>query len=367
MSRITVQSRVLVNLTWALFIAILLSACSPLQQGWGHFEKGEWDEAAAKWAESEQPELQHRAHAAKQMMELNAQAEKTSNKQKANQLYIDLVNLNKWTKEKENWLEKNKDLLAIYDKAQKAVEAARAEVQAAYDRQINCGKENFNNEEYQKALDCFADADKNRDIYRNLWIKTDDVSALIDASKQAIEIQQRIEEERRQAEIARQKALEEERQRIEAMRIAEEEKKRLLEEEKKRKWQEFLAKGKPFKPLVTTVGIPAKGSGTLKKRGAKQKWQGGARLPTVKKKKLRAEDIYALEIVVPKYFRVNYLRNYSKSKGSLLKSGQNIGGRVHYYSEAYKGGRFYTEVERVAGQEDKYDISATIYKIPVIH
>jgi hypothetical protein len=101
---------------------------------------------------------------------------------------------------------------------------------------------------------------------------------------------------------------------------------------------------------------------------ATQKWQAGAKLPSIKKKNLKSEDVFALEVVIPRNYELTYLRNYHDESGSLLKIPTTSGGNRHYYTEGYKGGRFYMEIKNNRAQDkDKYEIEGTIYKIPVIH
>jgi len=266
--------------------------------------------------------------------------------------------------------------------------------QVQYNLAISCGKSRFERDEYKDAKVCFKLASRIGNTNARK-IKAEDTDSMLAAVDQAVEIDRQMEEERVRA-IERQR-LEEEQQRqeiAEQMRFAEMQRK-LFEKQKKveearlkvieiarlkaekerqrkvalrkKRWQDFLAKGKPLKPLVAVVGIPSKGKGILKKKNAKQKFQGSAQFPLAKKKKLRVEDLYALEIVVPGSYKLTYLRNYHKKKGSMLKIPQNLGGKKHYYTEGYKGGRFYTEVQNAKGKQSKYKIKAVIYKIPVIH
>ena len=252
--------------------------------------------------------------------------------------------------------------------------AANAKIKAQFDEKLKCGKNSFLSEELVVSLDCLNEALAIAEKNPKAVPDTTEVAYFMQAAAQAKSIKDEIEKEKKEAE---EKArIEEERLRKEAeakirqakaeeakrLRIAE--KARRIKEAKEARWRAFLKKGKPLTPLVATIGIPSVGKGTLKKKKT-AKWQGGAQFPKSKLKNLRAEDIYSLEIVIPREYQLTYLRNYSKAKGNLLKMPQTLGPEKHYYTEGYKGGRFYTEAMNRKGGKNEYKIKGVIYKTPV--
>ncbi len=500
----TKQSSGLLGVLLPMFFMLMFSGCAThIEKGWGHFSKDKFTEARAEWAQSKTPALTQKADAGRLMVARHNEAEAFAASGKmvnSTQARIDLLALDKWPKEK--WIDKSPKLKAIVLTAKTQVESERVRVQAAYDKEqecgdtqyqaekvvearqcyraavqvtkiyngiglktapqvqlnliqieneinriqtaynekrkcgdthyqaeefaeaeqcygaavqisrankrfglkttpqvqynlaISCGKTRFERDEYEDAKVCFKLASKigEKNTKR---IKAEDTESMLAAVGQAVEIARQMEEERVRA-LARQRREEEQQRQMiaEQMRFAEMQRKLFEKQQKieearakaaeiarlkaekerqrkealrKKRWQDFLAKGKPLKPLVAVVGIPSKGKGRLSKKNAKQKFQGSAQFPLLKKKKLRVQDLYALEIVVPGSYKLTYLRNYHKKKGSMLKIPQNLGGKKHYYTEGYKGGRFYTEVQNVKGKQSKYKVKAVIYKIPVVH
>ena len=359
---------------FAFLTSLTMSGCSPLAQGWSAFEKDDFAEAKAKWATGEEAEvkaLTKRADAAIAMVKLDKSATanlKKGRKTKANQDRITIVYLDKWSSKKDNWTERSKLIDGIMKASWKVRVSVQKKQQALYSKQINCGKDHFNKGEYKPAKKCFASADQYNNTYKYLPLKTEDVSALVDASTMALEIQAEIERE--MAAAKRKAAAEAERMAAEhavlmkaaADKKAEEER---IAAEKKRLWELFLKKGKPFKPLVAVVGIPIKGTGYITKKGGRMDFQGAARLPTMKKKRLRAQDIYSLEIVVPKDYTAVRLANHPSRGNNLLKAGMRIGDKRHYLTDDYAGKRFYLKVMNKKGKNPRFAVEATIYKTPV--
>ncbi len=285
-------------------------------------------------------------------------------------------------------------------KAQADVELEkRKKLLAEFDKNLECAKQQFLEEAYDEAMVCIKKADSYVEKYKRVRFNVDDLDYVRDSTEQAIEIQKQIEAEKaRMAEAERQRIEEEnkkaaaeelrqererqqtERAKIRLARAAErqkmikeaEERRKEAErqrkiEERNRRWRAFLAKGAPLKPLVTTVLRPSEGIGTMDK-GTKQKWQGGSQLPRPKDKTIKSEDVYALEVEVPKTHKLTYLRNYYKqatTERNMLKAPKTQGGKRSYYTEDFKGGRYYIEVENQKSDEKKYEIKARIYKIPV--
>jgi len=271
---------------------------------------------------------------------------------------------------------------------------------ASFNEKLDCGKQNFLNEDYDAAMACLNSATEIGEKYPDLDLKRDDLDYLIKSTLQAIEIQkaieaeqQRVAEEKRKRveeqlrlEAERQRKIEEERRKkeeekirlaraAERKRLKEIERQRQIEAEKQRKideenrrWRAFLKKGAPMKPLVTTVLRPSRATGSLKRKG-KQKWQGGSQLPRPKDKSIAAEDVYALGVEIPKNYSLTYLRNYyhpKKAKTDHLRAPVTQKGKRSYYTEDFKGGRYYLEIRNDrARKKDKYNIRAHIYKIPV--
>ncbi|MDT8448485.1 MAG: hypothetical protein RRB13_16460 [bacterium] len=371
------------NLAWLLTLSLFLASCAtPMSRGWEHFSKAEWDKARAEWSQSKEPDLTKKADAAEKMFALHEKAEAAEAKgqeESETKLRLAILAQDQWPKDE--WTKGNKELVAILAKAQDKKTQMTAKLQAAYDAGIKCGKENFMADEHEKASECFKSAQAAEGAYKGIDLKTEDVSFMIAAVDQALEIQRQMEEERRAAEAAKARFEAEQKARIEAAmaaarsarqaeelkRLEEERERQRIEAEKKRRWMAFLSKGHPLKPLVATVGIPSVGTGKMTKKGEDKKWQGGAQFPILKKKGMRAEDLFALEIVVPRQLKANYLRNYSNSRGSMLQFPQISGDNKHYYTEGYKGGRFYTEVESVVDGPVDYKVQGVIYKIPVVH
>ena len=273
-----------------------------------------------------------------------------------------------------------------------------AGLKAAIHEQIVLGKQLFLEEEYGKTM---ISVNKAYAIVNNnpkIKFDTADLEYLKLSAMQAIKIQKAIEEERRRMAEKERKRIEEEnrkaaeearkieleKQRVEAekikmaraaekARLKREEEKRRKEAERKRKieernrrWRAFLKKGAPLKPLVTTVYRPSVGIGKLKRKKS-QKWQGGSQLPKPKDKSIASEDVYALEVEIPKTHKLTYLRNYSSKKArSLLSPARTQGGKRSYYTENFKGGRYYTEVKNEKAKKKRdYELKARIYKIPV--
>jgi hypothetical protein len=285
-------------------------------------------------------------------------------------------------------------------KAQADVELKkRKKLLAEFDKNLECAKQNFMEEAYKDAMVCINKADAYVKKYKRVRFNTDDLDYVRDSTEQAIEIQRQIEAEKARMAEEERKRIEEENRRIAAeelrkererqqterakirlaraaerqrlMKLAEERRKEAERqrkiEERNRRWRAFLAKGAPLKPLVTTVLRPSEGIGTLAK-GKKQKWQGGSQLPRPKDKTIKSEDVYALEVEVPKSHKLTYLRNYYKKttrERNMLKSPKTQGGKRSYYTENFKGGRYYIEVQNQKSTDKKYEIKARIYKIPV--
>lgn len=266
-----------------------------------------------------------------------------------------------------------------------------------YKENFNCGRKYLLKEDYQKSVKCFQNAIQLTKELPEAKINTEEAEYLLAATLQSLEIQKALEAEKKKIAAAEKAKIEaenrrkaEEARKLEEARKAEEdrkiamakkaeakrlkalaEKRRLEEkrkrelEERNRRWRAFLKKGSPLKPLVTTLGIPSKGRGTLALK-KKQKWQAGAQLPRVKNKNIKAKDIYALGISVPKSYKLTYLKNYhGKSQQNLLRPPKTQQGKRFYYTEDYKGGRYYTEVQNRKDRKGKYQIKAIIYKIPV--
>jgi len=277
----------------------------------------------------------------------------------------------------------------------------REKLLAEYDAQVECAKAKFLDEDYDATMACIRTAYGYVQEYQDVKFNTDDLDYIKQAAEQAIAIQKAIEEEKQKmAEAERKKIeeanriaaeaerkLEEEKQRQEQLemdrareaerkklerlaeaRRKEAERKRVIEE-RNRKWRAFLKQGAPLNPLVTTVLQPSVGIGTLEE-GKLQKWQGGSQLPKPKDKSIAAEDVYALEVEVPKTHQLTYLRNYyqedSRQK-NVLKAPKTQGNKRSYYTENFKGGRYYTEVKNEKSNDNKYEIKARIYKIPVTY
>lgn len=273
----------------------------------------------------------------------------------------------------------------------------RKKVLAEYNAAVECAKQQFIDEAYDKADACIQKADGYIKRNKNVRFNTDELDYVREANAQAIEIQKQIEEEKARIAEEERKRIEEEQKRIAAEELRKErerqrterasirlarasERQRLIKlaeerrkeaerqrkiEERNRRWRAFLKKGAPLKPLVTTVLKPSEGVGILDK-GEKQKWQGGSQLPKPKDKSIRSEDVYALEVEVPKTHALTYLRNYYKENTkNLLSPPRTQGGKRSYYTEDFKGGRYYMEVENERGKKEKYEVKARIYKIPV--
>ncbi|MDH5560255.1 MAG: hypothetical protein OEY59_05310 [Deltaproteobacteria bacterium] len=375
-------------LTSFILAMLMLAGCAtPLEKGWSLFSEGKYNEAREAWAK-DHPKLLSRIDAAEAMVKYYNQlldVEKTKDNHKILDAGNKVIDQDKF-KNKE-WLQKSPTLtqyLAYATKARdKALEIIHAKASKEFDESYNCGKEKFGLELYKDALNCFEDARVISEKYPSLSLIKLDMDGFVEAAKQAIEIAAQIEEEIKRFEAEKREAIEEERKleeerrkkaeaeiqvakAAERQRLLEEEEKRRVEEEKKRKWMAFLQKGKPFRPLVAAIGIPTKGHGKLA-IGKTEKWQGGAAFPAVKKLKLKAEDVFSLEMVIPRKFELTYLRNYSTAKGNMMKIPQTIGQNKHYYSEGYKGGRFYTEIKNTRDENPDYEIKGIIYKVPVIH
>ncbi len=277
----------------------------------------------------------------------------------------------------------------------------KAKVLAAYDEQVACAKAEFLKENYDATMKCVNKAYGYVNANKDVQFNTDDLEYVKQAAEQAIEIQKAIEEERRRVAEAERKRIEEEnRRKAEEERIAELERRRVeqekidkarraerirlkkLEEERRieaerkrkiaerdRRWRAFLKQGAPLQPLVTTVLRPSSGVGTLSK-GERQKWQGGSQLPKPKDKSIASEDVYALEVEIPRTHKITYLRNYHKKdsrKKNVLRPPVTSGRTRSYYTENFKGGRYYTEVKNEKSNDKKYEVKARIYKIPVTY
>jgi hypothetical protein len=271
---------------------------------------------------------------------------------------------------------------------------------ALFNKNLKCGKTQFLNEDYDAAMTCLNSAAALAQKYPGVDFERDDLKYVTESTQQAIEIQKAMELERQRVaeakrkkieqelrlEAERQRKIEEERRKVEEERIRqakaaerkrlqEIERKRQIEAEKQRKideknrrWRAFLKKGAPLTPLVTTVMKPSRASGTLKKK-KKQKWQGGSQLPKPKDKSIASEDVYALGVEVPRKYSLTYLRNYfhrKKNAPDRLKAPITQKGKRSYYTEDFKGGRYYLEIKNDrAGSKEKYHIRTHIYKIPV--
>lgn len=292
----------------------------------------------------------------------------------------------------------------VRERERQAREKARQDkLRAAVDQKVDIGKKSFLEEDYESSMTAVNSAYAIVEENPIVKFDTDDLEYLKLSTLQAIKIQKAMEEERKRvaqqiaekerkrieeenrkaAEAARLKELERQRIEVEKIRLAATaEKKRLRIEEEKRKkeaerkrkveernrrWRAFLKKGSPLKPLVTTVYRPSSGIGKLKIK-KKQKWQGGSQLPKPKDKSISAEDVYALEVEVPKTHKLIYLRNYHRKKAkSLLSPPVTQGKKRSYYTENFKGGRYYMEVRNQKGKQQKYEVKTRIYKIPVTH
>lgn len=277
------------------------------------------------------------------------------------------------------------------------MKAKVALAQKKYHANFSCGRKNLLKEFYQKSVDCFQSAvNVGRDV-PEAGINTDEAEYLLAAAKQSLQIQRALEEEKRKAAVAEKRRIEKENQKkaekarrveaalkaaedqkialakkaeaarlrkVAAKRRAEEKRKRELEE-RNRRWRAYLKKGSPLKPLVTTLGVPSKGRGTLALK-KKQKWQAGAQLPKVKNKHIKSKDVYALGISIPKSYKLTYLKNrHGKNRQNLLRPPRTQQGKRFYYTEDYKGGHYYTEVQNRKDKKGKYEIKSIIYKIPV--
>lgn len=285
---------------------------------------------------------------------------------------------------------------ALYDLAVRQLEK-QARLLGEFDEQLECAKQQFLEENYKQAMTCIRAAEAYVRKHPDIKFNTEDLDYVKQSTEQAIQIQEEIEaEKRRMAERERKRIeeenrkkaeeearLEAERQRQEQEKIKlaraaerqrliklaeerrkEEERKRKIEE-RNRRWRAFLKQGAPLKPLVTTVFRPSAGIGSLP-MNKRQKWQGGSQLPKPKDKSIASEDVYALEIEVPKTHRLTYLRNYYKSRNkNMLGAPRTQGGKRSYYTENFKGGRYYMEVKNEKAKEKKYEVKARIYKIPV--
>ncbi|OGG94921.1 MAG: hypothetical protein A2508_07180 [Candidatus Lambdaproteobacteria bacterium RIFOXYD12_FULL_49_8] len=375
-------SNAILTLALLLGLVLIFSSCSsPLSRGWNFFSKDQYDQAKLEWGPLNQQDLMDKADAAVKMTELNQKAEDAKAKgdrRSEVQNRIAIMAADKWPKD--NWVKNSKALAAIVEASMKTIEEERKVLQAKYDQNIGCGKVAYQADDYENAEKCFIAATAATNAYKGLYLKTEDLSTMMAAVTQAMDIQRQMEAERKAAEEAKRlyeeeqarllaaqmKEAEEKKQAEEIARIKAEEARQKAEAEKKRRWMEFLAKGRPLKPLVVVIGYSSTGAGTFSKLGEKVKFQGGAQFPILKKQNLKAEDIYALEVVINKDDKATYLRNYSTEKGDLLTMPQAVSGEKHYYTEGYKGGRFYTEVENERAGND-YKIKAVIYKIPVVH
>jgi len=365
-------------------LAMFGGCATPLSKGWEAFEKDQFDVAGTEWSLAKKEEVKilvKKAEAAQKIVTLDQKANAAKAAKKQHQavqyrIYITLVD--KWAQDK--WVERSKTLQAILDKSLGVVSAAKIAQQKRYNAAVACGKDQFKADEYQKSKACLKKAAVIARSYKKMTLKTVDTEFMTVAIDQALRIEREMEAERRAAEAAQKRFEAKEaaqlaaqliiakakQQAEELARLKIEQEKARIKAEKKRRWMAFLSKGRPLKPLVTTVGIPSSRKGKFKKIGQKIKFQAGAQFPILRKKGLKAEDIYALEISVNRDDKATYLRNYSKSKGSLLQMPQVVSGRKHYYTEGYKGGRYYTEIENTR-PSNKYEIKAVIYKIPVVH
>lgn len=275
----------------------------------------------------------------------------------------------------------------------------RKKVLAEFNGNVDCAKAKFVEEDYNAAQSCIDKAYALVKRNKKLKFNTDELDYVAESNKQAIEIQKQIEAEKARMAEEERKRIEEENKRIAAEELRKEKERQRMEsasirlaratdrqrlirlaekrrkeaerkrqiEERNRRWRAFLAKGAPLKPLVTTVLRGSEGIGTLPK-GEKQKWQGGSQLPKPKDKSIQSQDVYALEVEVPKTHALTYLRNYFKKSSqekNMLRPPNTQGGKRSYYTENFKGGRYYTEVKNERSTENKYEIKARIYKIPV--
>jgi hypothetical protein len=401
---------------WALLslllIAFLFSGCANhLKKGWECYDKGDYSCAKTEWTQEKKPEaaeLVEQATAAENIARyyndiVNAEKNKDENDAFSSSRKLLAEKKSSWTSEK--WLENSPSTVEylayakkVYDridalKKKRANNKARMKrmkvrikkLQAKFNGKLKCGKDYLANEKYQDSLTCLAAASEISTKNPKVEFNMEDVEYFTKAVNQAIKIQEEIEAER-QRKIVESKRIEAEKRRKaeEAIRIAEKkwikaeairlkklEAERRKQAEIKRKktlaakrWRQFLAKGRLLRPLVATVGIPSRGKGYMKKYKA-QRWQGGAQLPRARDRSLAPEDIYALGIIIPKGYKLNYLKNYHRGRQNLLKMPQSLGGLRHYYTERYKGGRFYTELSRTKKGSKKYTVKAILYKIPV--
>ncbi|MCP3925095.1 MAG: hypothetical protein GY714_21160 [Desulfobacterales bacterium] len=394
---------------WAMFslllIAFLFSGCANhLKKGWECYDKGDYSCAQTEWSQEKKPEAAELVEQAKAAANIKryykdiqyAEKNKDENDAYSSSKKLLAENKSSWTDKQ--WLERSPSTVKylayarkVYNridnlKRKRELQAKKArKLQKQFNAKLKCGKDNLLNEKYAESKACLKAASdistKNPDFKFN----TEDVEYFTKATNQAIKIQEEIEAER-QKKLAEEQRIEAERRRKaeEAIRVAEKkwikaeairlkklEAKRRKEAEIKRKkdlaakrWKKFLAKGRLLRPLVATVGIPSKGKGFMKKYKA-QRWQGGAQLPRARDRSLAPEDIYALGIIIPSGYKLNYLKNYYRGKQNLLQMPQTQGGSRHYYTEGYKGGRFYTELSRTKKGSKKYGIKAILYKIPV--
>lgn len=256
------------------------------------------------------------------------------------------------------------------EKARQAAEKARQDkIKASFNQQVVLGKQEFLDENFDQTMNYVRRAETIVKENPDVRLDTENLEYLKLATLQGIKIKQAMEAERqRLAEKERQAELE--RQRIEAEKIKlakAAEKARLIKEEKNRRWRAFLKKGAPLKPLITTVYQPSTGTGKLNRK-KRQKWQGGSQLPRPKDKSIAAEDVYALEVEVPKTHKLTYLRNYYKKRTkSRLSAPVTQRDKRSYYTENFKGGRYYLEVRNEKSRRPEYEIKTRIYKIPVTH
>ncbi|MBU3914204.1 hypothetical protein KKA14_01585, partial [bacterium] len=293
--------------------------------------------------------------------------------------------------------------IPVSDRITKLIAAADKELSQIISDNVECGKKKFLEESYDEAMTCLKTASMWVKKHPELKYDTDQLDYVTQSTEQAIRILKDIEEERQKE---RQQMAEAERLRIEEAnrivaeaeakieaerRIAEEEKIKLaqaaekeklrkLEEERRieaerkrqieeqdRRFRAFLKKGAPVKPLVTTVMRPSYGIGDLRIEKT-QKWQGGSLLPKPKDKSIASEDVYALEIEVPKTHKLTYLKNYyekSSVEKNMLSAPRTQGESRSYYTENFKGGRYYLDVKNEKSETPKYELKARIYKIPV--
>ncbi len=448
----------LLTYSFLLVVAVIFTGCaSHLEKGWEHYQKGMYKQAQGEWLLEKEEDLSEqigKAEAAVAIVELNGkseQAKTAGDYQKLLRYSMGIVEKDKW--DNKDWLEKSPILKEYIDNAHIMVEEAyygillqhkeqkywvdlkkeyeeyeeycstyskepserntalyqvaldeikkRASTIAAFDEQLECGKEKFLNEEYDEAMICLNKASGYVDKYPNIKFNTDELEYVMQSTEQAMRIKKAMEEEKqRMAEEERirieeanrlaaeaERKLEEERRRQEEEKIKlaraaererlikqEEERRKEAERQRKidernRRWRAFLKKGAPLKPLVTTVLKPSYGTGKLK-MGEKEKWQGGSKLPKPKDKTIASEDVYALEVEVPKTHKLTYLRNYykkNKREKNMLAAPKTQGGKRSYYTENFKGGRYYVEIKNEKSKQQKYEIKSRIYKIPVTH